>query len=364
MKIFKATRKYQQWLRAELNTVEADFALKAERIADDPFTFLRGTFYRWMQVFPVACKKVLSAPSVLSVGDLHVANFGTWRNANDELVWGINDFDEAAPLPYTQDLIRLAVSVALASESQELKIGLTEACEAILDGYRASLESGGKPFILDKAHDWLRAAALRSARSPEEYWKKLDQAQDLKIDIPAEVRLALEASLPAAGLEYRLKQRWAGVGSLGRPRYTMLATFEGQPIAREAKSLLPSAALWAVKKHQGATIHYDEILKQAVRSHDPLVKVHPGWVIRRLAPDCRRIELMELGSEPDKLRMLHSMGWETGNIHLGTPAVVKDILGDMQDRKKNWLVKAARKMTDATIKDWAMWKNGSSKAEA
>ena len=63
----------------------------------DPFTFLRGTFYRWMQLFPDVCKKAADAPLVLSVGDLHASNFGTWRDAKDELIWGINDFDEASP---------------------------------------------------------------------------------------------------------------------------------------------------------------------------------------------------------------------------------------------------------------------------
>src|SRR5260370_32652719 len=48
---------------------------------------------------------------VLAVGDLHVENFGTWRDAEGRLTWGVNDFDEAYPLPYTIDLARLATSV-------------------------------------------------------------------------------------------------------------------------------------------------------------------------------------------------------------------------------------------------------------
>ena len=111
MKIFKATRKYETWLRSELDVFEDDLALKSQLLAKDPFIFLRGTFYRWMQLFPEVCKKAAWAPVVLSVGDLHAANFGTWRDAKEDLIWGINDFDEAAPLPYTQDLIRLASSL-------------------------------------------------------------------------------------------------------------------------------------------------------------------------------------------------------------------------------------------------------------
>ena len=36
-------------------------------------------------------------PAVLAVGDLHTENFGTWRDAEGRLIWGINDFDEAFP---------------------------------------------------------------------------------------------------------------------------------------------------------------------------------------------------------------------------------------------------------------------------
>ena len=81
MKILKATRKYETWLREQMDVFEEDLALKAERLAKDPFTFFRGTFYRWMQVFPDKCRKAWRAPIVLSVGDLHAANFGTWHDA-------------------------------------------------------------------------------------------------------------------------------------------------------------------------------------------------------------------------------------------------------------------------------------------
>jgi hypothetical protein len=355
MKIFKATRRYEKWLRRELGVFEDDLLLKARRLTEDPSAFLRGTFYRWMQLWPDICKKLADAPVVLSVGDLHAANFGTWRDARDQLVWGINDFDEAAPLPYTLDLTRLAASVELASITQELKISLEEACEVILDGYEESLECGGKPFILNDENEWLGRAYLEGRTSADEYWMKLEQLPDVEVEIPDEARIALEAALPARGLEYRLKHRLAGVGSLGRPRYTALAIFEDEPIARETKPLLPSAALWADTKHKDAEIYYEEVLARAVRSLDPLVKVYEGWVVRRLAPDCHRIEFSELGPEREEKRMLRAMGWETGNIHLGTPNAIKSVLKDLKTRKKDWLVKAVEKMVKATLRDWEMW---------
>ena len=362
MKIFKATRKYESWLRKKLDVFEDDLALKSQHIAKDPFTFLRGTFYRWMQLFPEVCKKTADAPVVLSVGDLHAANFGTWRDAKEELIWGINDFDEATHLPYTQDLIRLAASVELASAIEELKITLTEACDAILDGYHDALEKGGKPFVIDEDRDWLRKAYVHSERQAEKYWENLNQCPESQRQIPSDVRLMLEASLPTFGLEYRLIHRLAGVGSLGRPRFTLVTEWQGEYVALEAKALIPSTALWTKKTRKREEIQYEEVLARAVRRPDPIMKVYEGWVVRGLAPDRCRIDLSELGPERDETRMMRAMGWETANIHLGTRAAVKDVLEDLKKRKPMWLRKSAEKMVAVTLNDWEMWRGALSPA--
>jgi uncharacterized protein (DUF2252 family) len=93
---------------------------------------------------------------VLAVGDLHVEVFGTWRDADDRLVWGVYDFDEALSLPYALDLLRLATSALLACGEERLKIRPRAACAAILEGYAASLRAGGRPIILAERHSRLR----------------------------------------------------------------------------------------------------------------------------------------------------------------------------------------------------------------
>ena len=160
------------------------------------------------------------------------------------------------------------------------------------------------------------------------------------------------------GIGIPAQHRLAGVGSLGAlvtPRWQDL---KANGSLRETKPLLASAALWADKKHKGAEIYYEEVLAGAVRSLDPLVKVYEGWVVRRLAPDCHRIELSELGPQPMRSACCRAMGWETGNIHLGTPNALKAVLKDLKARKKDWLVKAEGKMVKATLKDWEIWRKG------
>src|SRR4051812_39135817 len=114
MNIKHATRQYETWLAAHSRLMPDDLVLKHKRMAQGKdkgaFIFFRATFYRWAQIWPKLCAELAQAPVVLAVGDLHVENFGTWHNAEDILVWGVNDVDEAYVLPYTSDLVRLAVS--------------------------------------------------------------------------------------------------------------------------------------------------------------------------------------------------------------------------------------------------------------
>ena len=80
------------------------------------------------------------------------------------------------------------------------------------------------------------------------------------------------------------------------------------------------------------------------------------WIVRRLAPDCSRIELASLPSERDEARLLHAMGWETANIHLGSRDAVGAVRRDLKHQPKGWLQSAAEKMVQATCKDWEEWR--------
>src|SRR6266566_9503714 len=101
-------------------------------MAEAEFPFFRATFYRWLQLWPELCGHLAKAPAVLGIGDLHVENFGTWRDIEGRLIWGINDFDEATSLPYTCDLVRLATSAYLAIAADHPRISKVHASRAIL----------------------------------------------------------------------------------------------------------------------------------------------------------------------------------------------------------------------------------------
>jgi uncharacterized protein (DUF2252 family) len=112
MKIHRASRLYDAWLAKRIQLVTSDLALRHKRMKRDAFLYFRSTFYRWVQVWPDVCRDVVTAPLLLAIGDAHVEKFGTWRDSEGRLVLGTNDFDEVYPLPYTNDLVRLAGSAS------------------------------------------------------------------------------------------------------------------------------------------------------------------------------------------------------------------------------------------------------------
>src|SRR5258706_15378751 len=101
MNIAKATKQYEDWLRLRLRIVEPGLQFKHEQMAAALFPFFRATFYRWLQVWPEGCEELGRGPHILSGGDLHGENFGTWRDIAGRLVWGVNDFDEGSGAAYT-----------------------------------------------------------------------------------------------------------------------------------------------------------------------------------------------------------------------------------------------------------------------
>ena len=80
MNIVEATRDYERWLSSHTPLIPSQLRLKHDLMRAGAFLFLRATFYRWAQIFPQVCPELAAAPKVLGVGDLHVENFGTWRD--------------------------------------------------------------------------------------------------------------------------------------------------------------------------------------------------------------------------------------------------------------------------------------------
>jgi Uncharacterized protein conserved in bacteria (DUF2252) len=358
MDIVEATRRFEAWLKCRIPVVTHDLAYKHEQMRADTFLFFRATFYRWAQLWTEHCPKLARASEVFAVGDLHLENFGTWRDAEGRLVWGVNDFDEAHPMAFPNDLVRLTVSTLLAGEtSPHFKLKSGEICAQIGDGYRAGIEQGGEPFVLMESHPKLRRMALQDLRQPAPFWERLEaKSTPLKRCPPDSVRKAFAKMLPAgAEPEYRVLNAPKGLGSLGRHRYLALVDWQGGKMAREAKSVVASACLWAKGKEQRAgegNPWLEKTVRSAVRCADPYYSVRKDWLVRRLGPDCSRIDLDQLVHHEDVASLLYCMGQETANIHLGTPKGRKRIRESLGHLSSGWLEDAAYLMLKLSQKDW------------
>jgi len=209
--------------------------------------------------------------------------------------------------------------------------------------------------VLAEHHPALRQAAVERLKEPEKFWKKLYSFRELKTKPPSSALKGLLKMMPGRGLKLRFAHRVAGTGSLGRRRYVALTDQHGGSIAREAKELTASAWRWARSSKPGGKIWYEDILERSVRCRDPFVRVRGRWIVRRLAPDCSRIELTSLPKEHDSLRLLHAMGWETANVHLGSTSAAV-LLEDAMPREASWLHSAAMQMVKSTSEDWRDWR--------
>lgn len=355
--ITDATRSFERWLGQHVRLRRDDLDFKHRQMAADTFSFLRATFYRWAELWPEEVPEVADAPRVLAVGDLHLENYGTWRDVEGRLVWGVNDFDEATTLPYTADLVRLATSAGLAAAEGHLGINLKEACAAILNGYSSSLKAGGRPMVLAENDRWLRKLATGRLRDPVAFWTRISGLPTARGPLPAKTQELLLGRLPDGSNRVRFTRRRAGLGSLGLERLVAVSEWHGGLVAHEAKALAPSAWEWAHPAHASGRTHYEELNAQSVRCQDPMLEVREGWLLRRLSPDCSRILLDELPKRRDEARLLKAMGWEAANIHLGTRGAARAIVIDLTRRKQGWLRDAATRMARRLRADWKDWRD-------
>jgi Uncharacterized protein conserved in bacteria (DUF2252) len=341
---------YEDWLRARLGDafVAADLKKKHRDMADDRFLFLRATCWRWAEIAPEVCPELSGAPAVAAIGDAHVGNFGLWRDREGRLVWGVNDYDEAAPAPWPLDLVRLAASALIADRAG--RDSARDIAAAIRSGYREGLAHPA-PAVLDRDLLWLRDQFAASDEKRLKAWQELLSAVPVKKRPPPRFVAALAAALPEPRLTPKLAPRIAGAGSLGRLRVVAsLENYRGGPLAREAKALVPSC--W---NRQGAPGAGFALAAGAYRSPDPWLQRHGDIVVRRLSPNSRKLDLAELPTR-GRLSLLAAMARDLAAVHAQDARRIGAVRADFERRKPGWLRIAARAVAEANERDWKAWR--------
>jgi hypothetical protein len=71
----------------------------------------------------------------------------------------------------------------------------------ILSGYAEGIKTAGQPFVLAERHRWLAAIALARLQNPARFWRKLEDFPEVRGQIPAAARKALENLMPESAIE-------------------------------------------------------------------------------------------------------------------------------------------------------------------
>lgn len=344
--IVASVARYEAALDVALGTavVVADLAEKHRKMCKSAFQFLRATCFRWAETAPDLCPDLMTALPVGAVIDSHAGNFGLWRDAQLRLVWGVNDFDEAARAPWPLDLVRLATSLILArSDARPGAIA-----DAVIAGYADGL-AAPRAFVLERDHLWLREAFAASDQQRTAYWAKLAAAPPAACD-PSSFEQPLRAALGAAD-GVVIAARTAGVGSLGRPRFVALGEWHGGPVAAEIKAVVPSA--WVAGREPGLA---DRLAHGAYRSPDPTLRYRTDHVVRRLGPNSSKIDFETLAPALHT-DLFAAMGRDLAAIHCGTePHAAPEITRELAAFPGGWLKQAAKTVAAATVAEWEIWR--------
>jgi Uncharacterized protein conserved in bacteria (DUF2252) len=347
--------RYEDWMAIQLgpDLVLDDLVEKSSILKESAFVFLRGTYWRWAETILEIVQNLANAPQVLAVGDIHLENFGTWRDLDGRLIFGVNDFDEAAEMPYVLDLVRLATSALLGTDNREGDARKT--CDAILAGYRKGLEAPSA-IVLDQEWRWLRDFAVVAEARRQKFWSKIEARE--KKDAPERFKNALSAAMPEQGLDFDTARRFAGTGSLGRPRWIGVANWRGGLVVREAKAVLTSG--WPLARgNREAQNRSAEIARGRYRCPDPWYCVAEGIVVRRLSPNNRKVEADKQGHSLLALEMHEVMGRELASVHAGTETSGKGLCDtirtDLDARPGDWLLDATTAAAEATAAEYKQW---------
>jgi hypothetical protein len=337
---------YEEWCDRAISSDPAARREKHTRMAASAFAFLRGSYPVWLDRF--ATDAAHDAPPVpLGVGDLHVENFGTWLAPAGE-AFGVNDYDETGPVPFTNDLVRLATSAVLAVRAGHLRLGPKDIAQHLWAGYSAGRGSAAAVALSDETVPHVAAvAAMWRAAHPDarQFWNGIDALPEAP---------AGESPEPAPGfVPQKRRIRTAGLGGRDHLRIVLEGELGGERAAFERKPLAPTAASYlAGAEPKPDPRPYASVLeRQHERSPSlqAVVRVEGETIVRRLDPHRGRIEIADLPDRRDE----HALLWTMGNCtaaHHGLSAATDGFAGELGARA---LERAATRMAAVVAEDHA-----------
>jgi uncharacterized protein (DUF2252 family) len=155
----------QQVIAANEDRVPELIAVRIGRMVASPYAFLRGNSGIMAHDFAA-----LPATGITPVicGDAHLGNFGFYASPERDLVFDLNDFDEAHPGSWEWDLRRLVTSVWVASRQNGCaEDAAADAVRSCIAAYRVEVRQLAQQPLLSRAFERLDLDRLRQSTSNE-----------------------------------------------------------------------------------------------------------------------------------------------------------------------------------------------------
>jgi uncharacterized protein (DUF2252 family) len=345
----------------------AAFRRKFRKMAASPFAFYRGS----AALFYADLTGDLADDSYLDErtsrvwihGDLHAENFGTYMNASGQLVFNVNDFDEAYVGPFLWDLKRFAASVALLGYAKALSDAvISDLVGGFAGAYLTELRAiaaGGDDAIgsitLDNATGVLRTVLQRARLNTrvellgeqttiDNYERRFalrDGVYEVDPDTRAAVCAAFAdylATLPEVATGTRpvstnvkdvVLRKGVGIGSAGLPSYNLLLEGHTQALENDVVIYMKQAQVPAVARyvddervrgyfrHQG---HRTAESQRALQAHaDPWLGFTEldgvGQLVAEVSPYAADLDWADLNEPDDLAGVVADLGRAVARMH-------------------------------------------------
>ena len=306
-------------------------AERNRKMAASAHAFVRGSttrFYQWLEASSRAA--LPEGPAVWICGDCHAGNLGPVASTGGALEIQVRDLDQTVIGNPAHDLIRLALSLAMAARGSDLP-GVTTAhiVERMMDGYEAAFTGVDEPEVVPKTVSLLlRQAAGRSWKHladeriegiepviplGQRFWPLTDEERDgIATLVGTEAVHALATALRSRDdtAEVRMVDAayWRkGCSSLGRLRYAVLVAIGSGKSERHCLMDVKEAIVAAAPRSDGAAMPADqaERVVMGARALSPYLgrrmiatsMLGKSVFMRELLPQDLKIELEQISRE-------------------------------------------------------------------
>lgn len=161
-------------------------ANRQAKMAESAHAYVRGNtlhFYEWLKEH--SAQTIPEGPPIWICGDCHVGNIGPLADSEGKIEIQISDLDQTVVGNPAHDLVRLALSLAMAARGSDLPgITVVKMMEQMIDGYESALAAPKTKVKVDG--DDLSPIQAVLAQSRRRRWHHLaeERIEDVKPQIP------------------------------------------------------------------------------------------------------------------------------------------------------------------------------------